>query len=75
MDAAALWQRYQDWLYYHEGLEFYLDVSRMRFDDAFVEALQPKFERLFRIWALEGGAIANPMKTAWLVTTGCVTPT
>jgi len=25
MDAAALWQRYQDWLYY-EGLEFYLDV-------------------------------------------------
>jgi len=24
MDAAALWQRYQDWLYYHEGLEFYL---------------------------------------------------
>jgi len=24
---AALWQRYQDWLYYHEGLEFYLDES------------------------------------------------
>jgi len=42
MDAAALWQRYQDWLYYHEGLEFYLDVSRMRFDDAFVEALSLK---------------------------------
>jgi len=44
----ALWQRYQDWLYYHEGLEFYLDVSRMRFDDAFVEALQPKFEKAFQ---------------------------
>jgi len=60
MDAAALWQRYQDWLY-HEGLEFYLDVSRMRFDDAFVEALQPKFD-FQDMAALEGGAIA-PMKT------------
>ncbi|HEY9740426.1 MAG TPA: glucose-6-phosphate isomerase [Coleofasciculaceae cyanobacterium] len=61
MDAAALWQRYQDWLYYHEGLEFYVDVSRMRFDDAFVEAMQPKFEKAFKdMDALEGGAIANP---------------
>ena len=61
MDAAALWQRYQDWLYYHEGLEFYLDVSRMRFDDAFVEAMQPRFEKAFQdMAALEGGAIANP---------------
>jgi glucose-6-phosphate isomerase len=61
MDAAALWQRYQDWLYYHEGLEFYLDISRMRFDDAFVEAMLPKFEKAFKdMDALEGGAIANP---------------
>ncbi|MBW4496082.1 MAG: glucose-6-phosphate isomerase [Oscillatoria princeps RMCB-10] len=61
MDAAALWQRYQDWLYYHEGLGFYLDVSRMRFDDAFVEALKPKFEKAFKdMAALEAGAIANP---------------
>ncbi|MGB7058450.1 MAG: glucose-6-phosphate isomerase, partial [Geitlerinemataceae cyanobacterium] len=57
----ALWQRYQDWLYYHEDLGLYLDVSRMRFDDAFVEALQPKFEKAFRdMAALETGAIANP---------------
>ena len=61
MDAAALWQRYQDWLYYHEGLEFYLDISRMRFDDAFVEAMLPKFEKAFKdMDALEGGALANP---------------
>jgi len=61
MDAAALWQRYQDWLYYHEGLEFYLDVSRMRFDDTFVEKMQPKFEKAFQeMDALEKGAIANP---------------
>ena len=61
MDAAALWQRYQDWLYYHEGLEFYLDISRMRFDDAFVEAMLPKLEKAFKdMDALEGGALANP---------------
>ncbi|XGV98995.1 MAG: glucose-6-phosphate isomerase [Leptolyngbya sp. BL-A-14] len=61
MDAAALWQRYQDWLYYHEGLGLYVDVSRMRFDDAFVAAMQPKFAQAFKdMAALEGGAIANP---------------
>jgi glucose-6-phosphate isomerase len=61
MDATALWQRYQEWLYFHEGLGFYLDVSRMRFDDTFVKKLQPKFEKAFADMAeLEKGAIANP---------------
>jgi glucose-6-phosphate isomerase len=61
MDTAALWQRYQDWLYYDEGLGFYLDVSRMSFDDAFVEAMKPKFEKAFKdMESLEAGAIANP---------------
>jgi glucose-6-phosphate isomerase len=61
MDAAALWQRYQEWLYYHEGLDFYLDVSRMRFDNQFVETMQPRFEKAFEeMTQLEGGAIANP---------------
>ncbi|MEB3294759.1 MAG: glucose-6-phosphate isomerase [Synechococcales bacterium] len=61
MNASALWQRYQNWLYYHADLGLYLDVSRMRFDDAFVAALQPKFEQAFQAMAaLESGAIANP---------------
>ncbi|MEM6450347.1 MAG: glucose-6-phosphate isomerase [Cyanobacteria bacterium P01_D01_bin.105] len=61
MDAAALWQRYQDWLYYHDGLGIYVDVSRMRFDEAFVKQLTPRFEQAFEAMkALEGGAIANP---------------
>ncbi|HLO52201.1 MAG TPA: glucose-6-phosphate isomerase [Kamptonema sp.] len=61
MNAAALWQRYQDWLYYHSGLEFYLDVSRMRFDENFFEVMKPKFDKAFQdMAALEGGAIANP---------------
>uniref|UniRef100_UPI00286DD4CB glucose-6-phosphate isomerase n=1 Tax=Chamaesiphon sp. VAR_69_metabat_338 TaxID=2964704 RepID=UPI00286DD4CB len=59
--GALLWQRYQDWLYYHPGLSFYLDISRMRFDDALVSQLQPKFVKAFAdMAALEAGAIANP---------------
>ena len=61
MTAAALWQRYKDWLYYHEGLGFYLDVSRMGFDDAFLAEMQPRFAKAFTdMAALEAGAIANP---------------
>ncbi|MCU0550304.1 MAG: glucose-6-phosphate isomerase [Leptolyngbya sp. Prado105] len=61
MTASALWQRYQDWLYYHSGLNFYLDISRMRFDDRFVEMMLPKFEQAFaQMKDLEAGAIANP---------------
>ncbi len=61
MDAAALWQRYRDWLYYHDGLGLYLDISRMRFDDNFVADMRPRFDKAFAdMKALEGGAIANP---------------
>lgn len=61
MDNLQLWQRYQDWLYYHEGLGMYLDISRMRFDNSLSETLKPKFEKAFdSIQELEEGAIANP---------------
>ncbi len=61
MDKLQLWQRYQDWLYYHEGLGFYLDVSRMSFDDTFVDKMQPKLAIAFEaVEKLEQGAIANP---------------
>jgi glucose-6-phosphate isomerase len=58
---TALWQRYQDWLYYNGELSLFLDISRMRFDSGFVEAIAPKFDQAFAAMAaLEGGAIANP---------------
>lgn len=61
MDAATLWQRYQDWLYYDETLGLYVDISRVRFDDQFVQQMQPQFEQAFKeMDALEAGAIANP---------------
>lgn len=61
MNALELWQRYQDWLYYHDDLGLFLDVSRMRFDEPFVQQMLPKFEQAFQAMAaLEAGAIANP---------------
>ncbi|WP_036482868.1 glucose-6-phosphate isomerase [Myxosarcina sp. GI1] len=61
MDTAKLWQRYQDWLYYDKDLEFYLDISRISFDDAFVRDMKPKFEKAFQdIDGIEAGEIANP---------------
>ena len=61
MNTSDLWNRYQDWLYYNEELGFYLDISRMRFDQAFVEEMQPKLDKAFKdIKAIEAGAIANP---------------
>ena len=61
MDAAALWQRYQEWLYYHDGLGFYVDISRMSFTDDEVASLKPNFDKAFAdMAALEQGAIANP---------------
>ncbi len=61
MTQLNLWQRYQDWLYFNNELNLYVDVSRMRFDDALVEALTPKFTKAFAdMAALEQGAIANP---------------
>jgi glucose-6-phosphate isomerase len=47
MDKLVLWQRYQNWLYYHKGLNLYLDISRISFDDGFVEALENKFQKAF----------------------------
>jgi glucose-6-phosphate isomerase len=61
MDTAQLWQRYQEWLYYDRDLEFYLDVSRVNFDESFVAEMQPKLDRAFQdIQDIEAGAIANP---------------
>ncbi len=58
---SELWQRYQDWLYYSDSLNFYVDISRMRFTDEQVEALAPSFDKAFDdMAALEAGAIANP---------------
>ncbi len=61
MNTQALWQRYQDWLYFNENLGLYMDVSRMRFNEQLVATLEPKFAQAFSAMAaLEQGAISNP---------------
>jgi glucose-6-phosphate isomerase len=61
MTNQELWQRYLRWLYHHPGLDLYLDVSRIHFEDSWVEGLQPQFAKAFQdMQALEKGAVANP---------------
>ena len=61
MNNQELWQRYQDWLYFNKDLSLYLDVSRMRFNEQWVTAMEPQFSQAFKYMAnLEQGAIANP---------------
>jgi glucose-6-phosphate isomerase len=61
MTAQSLWDRFQEYLLRYEDLGLTLDISRMRFGDDFLAAMQPKAERaLAAMKALEAGAIANP---------------
>lgn len=48
MSKEALWQRYQDWLYFNEDLGLYLDVSRMRFGDELIKTLMRRRMVLFQ---------------------------
>jgi glucose-6-phosphate isomerase len=61
MTAAELWQRYQRYLSRIPALGLTLDVSRMGFDEAFLERMSPALAGAFAgMEALERGAIANP---------------
>jgi glucose-6-phosphate isomerase len=61
MDAANLWQRYQQNLCRVPELGLTLDISRMRFDDGFLNRMAAPMRQAFAAMdALERGAIANP---------------
>jgi glucose-6-phosphate isomerase len=61
MSMSALWKRFQQHLCHVPGLEFTLDLSRMRYDDGFFERMAEPMARAFEAMdALERGAIANP---------------
>ncbi len=61
MDTSALWQHYQDWLYYNPDLSIYLDISRTGVTSQDLARLQSQFAQAFAdMKALESGAIANP---------------
>src|SRR4029450_6770793 len=61
MSPAALWQRYQRYLSGVPAIGLTMDVSRMRFDDTFLERMRPQVQAAFKAMDdLEKGAIANP---------------
>jgi glucose-6-phosphate isomerase len=61
MKTLDLWTRHRQCLSGVPAIGLTLDVSRMRFDEGFLERMGPAMERAFRAMkALEQGAIANP---------------
>lgn len=61
MSTPILWKRYQKHLCRIPALELTLDVSRMRFEDGFLEQMTPALQRAWDAMdALERGGIANP---------------
>jgi glucose-6-phosphate isomerase len=61
MSTPALWKRFRQHLCQVPALGLTLDVSRMRFEDGFLDRMAAPMDRSFEVMdALERGAIANP---------------
>jgi glucose-6-phosphate isomerase len=61
MSTPILWKRYQQYLCQVPSLGLALDVSRMRFDDGFLDRMAAPMQQAFDAMdALERGSIANP---------------
>ena len=61
MSALNLWGRHRQYLCGVPALGLTMDVSRMQFDDGFLQRMTPGLERAFQAMdALERGEIANP---------------
>ena len=61
MSEGSTWERYRKYLLDCPSIGMSLDTSRMRFDEAFLEAMAGPMQRAFDAMdRVEGGAIANP---------------
>jgi glucose-6-phosphate isomerase len=59
--SNSLWDRFQKYFLANEELGVSLDVSRVRFDDAWLAGMEPAAQKAFAAMAaLEKGAVANP---------------
>jgi glucose-6-phosphate isomerase len=59
--SNSLWERFQQFYIANDELGVSLDVSRVRFDDAWLAGMEPAAQKAFAAMdALEKGAIANP---------------
>ena len=74
---SSLWDRYQQFLLRNAALGISVDVSRMRFDEAFLgkNGAARAGAHFHRCRQLEAGGIANPDEgRGWSGTTGCARP-
>jgi len=59
--TAELWSRYQQFLCECPSIGLTLDISRMHFENNFLDTITPQMNKAFEAMdALEAGAIANP---------------
>ncbi len=57
----STWERFNKYYLQNNELELALDISRIDFDDGFLEQMEPEMQAAFdAMEALEAGAIANP---------------
>ncbi|MEL0119452.1 MAG: glucose-6-phosphate isomerase, partial [Opitutae bacterium] len=55
------WDRFKRYYLEVQDMDFSIDISRMNFEDDFLEKMEPKaFKAIEDMKALENGAIANP---------------
>ncbi|MHC4766014.1 MAG: glucose-6-phosphate isomerase [Planctomycetota bacterium] len=60
-NAQELWTRYCDYHFADRALGFALDVSRVRFEDGYLDSMKPRMSQALDAMAeLERGSIANP---------------
>lgn len=60
MNAHELWNRFKTYYLFNPDLGFALDISRMPFEDSFLEELEPKLQNAYaQMDELEAGAIKN----------------
>jgi len=61
MNNRQLWERYKKYLCVSPPIDLSLDISRMNFDDDYLERMEPEIHRSYKAMdALEAGEIANP---------------
>jgi glucose-6-phosphate isomerase len=61
MNSADLWKRYQRYLCTVEPLDLSVDISRMHFEQSYLDEMEPSMQRAYQAMEeLEKGAIANP---------------
>ncbi len=61
MNSKALWERYKNRLCKYPTIDLMLDLSRMNFDEAYLDRMEPAIQKAYTFMdGLESGIVANP---------------